>query len=219
MSRTGSIVRYGTPYGASAQDIAFPIRRVLREQRLAPFPVPEPLPTDDGEPLEKQPGRVYATYTRYNRTTGRYYSGRTSAVIDLNQDWERQARAAVRARNGDRDPDQEPDPTGREFGRAVLDKYAVGRAVDYRERYRDLGYLAIRGREQQLIDYHGARRAKARGIADFDGGARSDTDPGEPLTENKIRAVARDNPMGELFHEAANLHFGELAPYIGNRSF
>ena len=35
------------------------------------------------------------------------------------------------------------------------------------QRYRDAGYLAIRGREQQLIDYHGARRARERGLKNF----------------------------------------------------
>ena len=55
--------------------------------------------------------------------------------------------------------------------------------------------------------------------AQSEAGARSDTRPREPATENKIRAVARDNPMGEPFHEAANLWFGEFAAYTGARRF
>ena len=102
---------------------------------------------------------------------------------------------------------------------ALLDTYAVGLAVDYGQRYRDVGYLAIRGREQQLIDFHGARRAREREIAKFDGGAQSDTGRGGALTENAIRGVAKNNPYGQIFHGAANLHFGEMAPYTGHRSF
>ena len=101
----------------------------------------------------------------------------------------------------------------------MLDRYAVGLAVNYEQRYQDMGYLAIRGREQQLIDYLGARRASERGIEEFHGGAHSDSAAGERLTENAIRGVARDNPYGEPFHAMANLLFGELAPYTGDKRF
>ena len=152
-----------------------------------------------------------------HQMSGRTYSGRTSAIIDLSQDWEAQAWAAVSARHGDREPTQEPEPSASGFDKAKLDRYTVGLAIDYGQRYGDIGYLVIRGREQQLIDYHGALRARARSIPVAGVGAQSDTHPGEPLTENKIRAVARNNPVGELFHAAANLYFGELAPYTGER--
>lgn len=226
LSRSGSLWKYGNPYGMPKEDIAFPLNRQERAKRARlarptvpePFPVPEP---DDGESDKPRAGRIYATYTRYNRKTGLYYSGRTSMIIDLNKDWRKQARMAVAARHRNRHnhDDENAEPGGPAFLDAVLDTYAAGGAVDYSQRYRDVGYLAIRGREQQLIDYHGARRAKARGIKTFVGGAQSDTKPGEALTENAIRGVARDNANGEIFHAAANLAFGEIAPYTGDTRY
>jgi len=85
---------------------------------------------------------------------------------------------------------------------ATLDKFAVGDAVNYKDRYKDLAYLAIRGREQQLIDFHG--------------GSRSDTNPKPPRTENPIRGVAKSNRYGTVFHEAANAKFGQLHKYTGD---
>ena len=214
-TRVGSISTFGNPWGGPARLIAFPL------MRKRPVPKPYPVPQPDDEKTDKpRKGRVYATYYRYNRRTRRYYLGRTSMVIDLNQDWLEQAERAVQARNRNRHADESPEPSKRGFERAELDAYAVGRAVDYGRRYQDLAYLAIRGREQQLIDFRGARRAKELGLSDddFTGGARSDTAPGEPLTENAIRGVAHENPMGELFHESANLVFGEIAPYTGDWS-
>lgn len=62
------------------------------------------------------------------------------------------------------------------------------------------GYIAIRGREQQLIDQRG-------GV-------------GEYLLRNRIRAVARCNPAGRNYHDAANVTFSEeLAPYTGGVFF
>ena len=161
-------------------------------------------------------GRVYATYTKYNTQTQRYYSGRTSAVINLNLPLEPQAEAAVNARDANHHIDEDLEPTGPGFSRARLDVFTVGYAIDYNQRYSDAGYLAIRGREQQLIDYYGAQRAAQLGIRNFRGGAQSDTHPGIPLTENRIRGVARDNTFGMVFHQSANIAFGELAPFTGN---
>jgi hypothetical protein len=105
------------------------------------------------------------------------------------------------------------------FRPANLDRLTVGYTVNYAERYRDVGYLAIRGREQQLIDYYGKMRANEFGIKGFSGGAQWDTNPGTPLTKNAIRGVIKDNSLGEVFHDAANLALGELAPYTGNLTF
>jgi hypothetical protein len=122
----------------------------------------------------------------------------------------------MEAREANHHVDERNEPSAADFGPAVLDKYAVGLAVDYGERYRDLGYLAIRGREQQLIDSHGAEQAQSRGVTPFVGGAWSDT-PSPRLTENAERGVAKDNPVGEIFHAASDLLFGSLAPFTGNR--
>lgn len=57
------------------------------------------------------------------------------------------------------------------------------------------GKMAIRGREQQLIDYYG-------GI-------------GNPKVANSIRGVSKLNPGGRVFHMQSNLFFGNIAPYTG----
>jgi hypothetical protein len=79
--------------------------------------------------------------------------------------------------------------------------FDVGTAVDYSKRYDDQAYWRIRGREQQMIDFHG--------------GAQSDT--GRPYrTENIVRAVAKDNPYGKRFHDAATSRWGQLYRYTGH---
>ncbi|MFI8962636.1 SpvB/TcaC N-terminal domain-containing protein [Streptomyces sp. NPDC053493] len=214
MQRSASIAKYGNPFGVPAQGAAFPA--LTQAQQLATR-APFPIPVKDPDKKERKPrwGRVYVTYTKTDTTTGRVYSGRTSAVIDLNRSWLLQAEAAMKARDLNHHVDEREEPGGSAFGEARLDAYAVGMAVDYKQRYRDLGYLAIRGREQQLIDYHGAAQAHLLGVRNFSGGAWSDTDPGPRLTENDSRGVQKDNLLGELFHLAADLEFGELAPFTG----
>lgn len=58
-----------------------------------------------------------------------------------------------------------------------------------------LGKPAIRGREQQLIDYYG-------GI-------------GSRRVANSIRGVSKANPMGRFYHSQSNSFFGNIAPYTG----
>jgi hypothetical protein len=57
------------------------------------------------------------------------------------------------------------------------------------------GYPAIRGREQQLIDYYG-------GV-------------GSSRVGNRIRGVSQFNPAYPIYHEASNLYFGQIAPFTG----
>jgi hypothetical protein len=57
------------------------------------------------------------------------------------------------------------------------------------------GYPAIRGREQQMIDFFG-------GVGSLNVG-------------NRIRGVSKSNMFGRLYHEASNMYFGEVAPYSG----
>ena len=68
------------------------------------------------------------------------------------------------------------------FGKPVVDRYSKS-------------YSAIRGREQQLIDYYG-------GV-------------GNPKVANLIRGVAKRNPFGKKFHNSSNQYFGNIAPYSG----
>ena len=58
-----------------------------------------------------------------------------------------------------------------------------------------MGYPAIRGREQQLIDFYG-------GIS-------------HPRVANNIRGVSKYNPRGRWYHYWSNKYFGNIAPYTG----
>jgi len=167
--------------------------------------IPLPLPYKPDATKENQ-GRIYVTYTKFNRKTRRYYSGRTSMIVNLRRPLSVQADEAIRARDRNHHIDETNEPKGAEFDAAEIDGYDIGAAIDYDRRYTDLAYWRIRGREQQLIDFHGGLPK---------GGAQSDT--GEPYrTENVVRAVAKDNKLGKQFHDAATLHWGQLYPYTGD---
>ena len=86
-----------------------------------------------------------------------------------------------------RDKNHEYDDYG--YGKAVVHSALVnvGSAV---------GYPAIRGREQQVIDHYG-------GV-------------GHPKVGNKIRGVAKYRPgAGRAYWLMSNIQFGPLAPYTG----
>ena len=158
-------------------------------------PKPEPDKSD-----KKRLGRIYVTYTKLNKTTHRFYAGRTSMIVDVTQSLALQAIAAILLRDKNHHMDESVEPENAAFADAEVDRFDVGSAIDYGQRYDDVAYWRIRGREQQLIDSLG--------------GARSDT--GEPYrTENAVRGVAKDNPRGRRFHEAATELWGLLHPYTG----
>jgi len=121
-------------------------------------------------------------------------------VVDLTQSLALQEALAVLLRDKNHHMDENSEPKNAVFTDAEVDESDVGTAVDYSQRYNDVAYWRIRGREQQLIDSLG--------------GARSDTR--EPFqTENAVRGVAKDNPWGRRFHDAAAALWGELHPYTG----
>ncbi len=169
---------------------------------------PTPFPDITEPKLDKDDatsqGRIYVTYTKFNSRTMRYYSGRTSMVINMGKSLRAQAEAAVAARDSNHHVDENDEPGDAAFRDAVIDEFDVGTAVDYGNRHRDVAYFRIRGREQQLIDFHG--------------GAQSDTRKagGPDRTENVRRAVARDHELGRRFHEAATGKWGLLARYTGD---
>jgi RHS repeat-associated protein len=229
MQRSAGIVMFGNPLAQPAMGAAFPVTRVLQEMRDAAdledlanvslpraYEMPQPEMQKEGQPPIL--GRIYVTYHKYNTRTHLWYSGRTSAVIDLTKSWALQAEAAVRARDANHHVDEKYEPSDSAFLPAEVDRYWAGRAVDYTQRYRDVAYLAIRGREQQLIDYHGHQTANTLGQRSFNGGARSDS-PDPPLTENAVRGVGKDNPLGEIFHIASSILFGQLHQYTGFNIF
>lgn len=73
----------------------------------------------------------------------------------------------------------------RGFSAPIADRFSSG----------DFGRRGIRGREQQMIDFHG-------GV-------------GDPRVDNLIRGVSRINLRGRSYHDAANSLFGEIHPYTG----
>ncbi|WP_147333125.1 hypothetical protein [Archangium gephyra] len=156
--------------------------------------------SEPGEDTRKRRGRIYVTYRKLNKNTHRYYLGRTSMVVDLSRSLREQAALAVIFRDMNHHVDENNEPRDALFKEAEVDEFDVGAAIDYGERYGDAAYGRIRGREQQLIDSHG--------------GAQSDT--GKPYrTENVVRGVAKGNPWGKRFHEAATERWGQLHPYTG----
>jgi hypothetical protein len=149
---------------------------------------------------KKRLGRIYVTYTKFNQSAHRYYAGRTSMIVDLTKSLPLQAVLAVLLRDQNHHMDENAEPQDDVFAAAEVDRFDAGNAVDYSQRYEDVAYWRIRGREQQLIDFHG--------------GAHSDT--GNPYkTENAVRGVAKGNPWGRRFHDAATKLWGQLHPYTG----
>lgn len=90
--------------------------------------------------------------------------------------------------------------TAEGYGPLLRDKVTIA-TKPYAERHEDPAYLAIRGREQQMIDFHG--------------GAQSDTAP-EVKSGNKIRSVKKSNELGRIYHDSATRTFHqEKWPYTG----
>ncbi|MBC9730897.1 hypothetical protein [Streptomyces sp. TRM68367] len=117
----------------------------------------------------------YVTYTKTNPETGEVYTGRSRGV------------GTPEEIVAGRDSGHHMNDKG--FGPAVLDKFAEA-TKSVAERHSDPAYQAIRGREQQLID--------------FFGGAKSDGG----ISGNAIRGVAADNPLLGTFLNAATKMFG-----------
>jgi len=114
--------------------------------------------------------RVYVTYILHH-PNGQVYLGRASGFGTPYQVMMRRYSGHERRKDG--------------FANPTLDRYAHGQ----------LGRHAIRGREQQLIDYFGGL--------------------GHPKVGNAIRGVSQYNPMGRYYHTMSNQYFGNIAPYTG----
>jgi RHS repeat-associated protein len=114
--------------------------------------------------------RTFVTYTLRN-AAGQVYVGRTSGYGDP-------YRIMMKRVSG-----HHMKALG--YGNPILDRAVQG--------YQ--GYPAIRGREQQLIDFYG-------GV-------------GSPKVGNSIRGVGYYNFEGPALHGLSNMFFGTLAPYTG----
>ncbi len=219
-SRSNNIAQFGNPWGVPHPGLNYPTMRAAPRVPVAPPDYgkapdqeakPDPKPKErtrdkqkDDEDKKRKPklGRIYVTYTRYNSITHLYYGGRTSMVADLNKPLQPQAELAMNLRFKNHHIDERDEPSAKGFEKPKLDKFDIGNAVNYDNRYKDLGYQAIRGREQQIIDMRG--------------GAWSDTNPNPHETENPIRAIAKDHIWAQRFWEVANARFGWGGRYTGN---
>jgi len=114
----------------------------------------------------------YATYTRTNPITAQVYSGRTSGYADPN--------ALVQARGL-----QQPILTGEGFLPPVLDQ---GVSIQQNPN----AYAAIRGREQQLIDFNGGAQSM--------GGT----------SRNMINGISNINPLRSYYIQQSINLFGAL---------
>jgi hypothetical protein len=109
-------------------------------------------------------GRTYQTYTKVNPETSEVYSGRTSGTGTPEQN--------VAAR------DQSHQQNANGFGPAQLDKSSSNA-------------VAIRGREQQLIEANGGARSQ--------GGTSG----------NAINGVSPRNPKARVYKREAKKEFGQ----------
>lgn len=109
--------------------------------------------------------KTYQTYTKTNAKTGEVYSGRTSGTGTPLQNVARRDRGHQKNSEG--------------FGEAGLDKSSSKPN-------------AIRGREQQLIEYHGGARSQ---------GGRSG---------NHLNGISGRNRRGKRYLAAASEEFGTL---------
>jgi hypothetical protein len=117
--------------------------------------------------------KVYVTYTLTNPITGQRYAGRTSGYGDpYTLVLSRYRYHHMKALG---------------FMNPKIDVATVGL----------LGYPAIRGREQQLIDLYGK--------AQSEGGTAG----------NRIRGVGKFNLNSQFYHTMSNIHFGLLYSYTG----
>jgi len=125
------------------------------------------------EPDQDDSKRKYLTYikVKFNADGSEtVYSGRTSGNINESNDAILRRRDLTHHMKG--------------YGPAELDKSSTNR-------------FAIRGREQQLIDFYG--------------GAKSDNGK----SGNAIRGVSKYNPLGRVYHAAASTTFGQLHKFTG----
>ncbi len=113
--------------------------------------------------------KIYVTYVMTNPKTSQVYVGRTSGIGDpLKIALRRYYSHTFRRLQG--------------YTNLMIDKWSNSKD-------------AIRGREQQLIDFYGGIGSKKVG--------------------NYIRGVARWNPRGRIYYDSSNKEFGKIAPYTG----
>jgi RHS repeat-associated protein len=141
--------------------------------RASPFLAALALSGDTVRPKDEQ--YVYVTYVRTNANSGLRYSGRTSGFINISSPAPGLMRIVTQRNAG------QPLLNAEGFGPGVVDAYSTSRG-------------AIRGREQQLIDYYGGPRSM--------GGT----------SRNVINGIAPLNPLRSTYMRQSNAEFGGPLP-------
>ena len=216
MQRTGSIVRYGSPYGTP--DRGFPPElqaraRKLYEPQPTPSPAPEPKPVPAPEPAPKPKPRTdddkrrqkrelyYVTYTKVNLVTGELYAGRARGLVAVSaRPHPDEYLPIITFREG---AEGKNIIMGDRFGPAVIENVARATRPLW-DRWNHPAYQAIRGREQQLIY--------------LQGGAWSDVGRANTNSGNSIPGVRADHDLRFKFHDRSNEYFGRLAEFTGKPS-
>ena len=129
---------------------------------------------------------TYVSYKKTNPLTQEVYVGRTVGYGDPRSILSRRDLSHHKTKQG--------------FGPARIDR-SIPATLPHYARHLDPSYQAVRGREQQLIDFYG--------------GAWSERGRFNTKSGNNIRGVAKQNPLGKIYHEAANLLFGQKYMYTG----
>ena len=126
---------------------------------------------------DDQPVTVYVTYTRHNPKTNQYYPGKTRFQSTWGQQpfWAGEAQEAVNTRIDQKDHQAK---TALGFGPGILDRYSTNE-------------LAIRGREQMLIDHLGGAQKQGGFAANIIRGVRA----GPASWAAEIAAYAEFGPL------------------------
>lgn len=88
-------------------------------------PLPDATSPDSSENRQENQGRIYVTYTKFNQKTKRFYSGRTSMIINMDKPFRPQAEAAVAARDSNHHIDENDEPKDPAFRGAEIDAFDV----------------------------------------------------------------------------------------------
>jgi RHS repeat-associated protein len=166
-----------------------PKRKTDPKPKTGPGDDPHPVPKDKPRKDKKDQTYRYVTYTKSRTVNGRtfVYSGHTSGYGTPQQ---------IVARR-----DIGHDMTAKGYGPAAVES-EVPATLPPELFEADPSYWAMRGREQQVIDFYG-------------GAQRDPNRKPNSLSGNDIRAVSKRNKWGKRYHDASDATFGPYAPYTG----
>ncbi len=141
----------------------------------------------------------YVVYEKLQPSTGRVYTGRTMGPGDAITVMNRRDAAHL-IMNEPLRPDR--------FDPAVPSGY-----VTLVGSFSSFGYSLMRGREQQVMDYHGgalSERGYSYNVPGYGGRTRA---------TNWIRGVSKDKKGGYIFWATSTLHYGQVWDFTGYTIF